>query len=496
MEFWDHIVHTALLGTDKRQLKQEELPGDLGEVFLSVDNKIDKEDQYLAIASVGFNYRKCGLVPFHKNVIRSHAAEEVRPYCSRPANQLLNEVIAMESLQLLGLWLHECASRDQVVLPEFIPVLLDLSIRYKPIQEQVLSVIGKRGEWLLPFNEAWQFNKVIIDENIWQTGTLDQRKLYLQQLRKTDPNTARESLKQEWPQENANTKTELLKQLSINVSDADIEWLQQLLLEKSQKVKDEAVKLLKLLPASSIVQQYWEVIKQSINIQQVKGLLGFGTKTVLEISLLQGISETIFKSGIEKLSTEKNASDNDFILYQLISAVPPSFFENHYQLTKDALIDVFSKSKTGKQFLTAFGQASIMFRDVGWLRAIIAVTENQFYAGALDLLSDQEAEQYALAFLDKDDTALAVIEYLSSHQKNKWSMNLARAFFKYTVRNPYSFNRSFYNQLILSIPEGIIAELSSYAPAEEYAKSVWSKTSEYIVRLIGLRTRIIKVFEV
>lgn len=494
MEYWDNIIHTALLGTDKRQLKKEDFSEDLAEAFDMIPQSGEKEEQYLSIAAVAFNYRKCGVMPVNKIVERTVAKEEVKVYCSSEAHQVLNDVLSIESQSLFALWLQECNNKNQIVLPEYIPLLFDLALKYKQLQQLIIPIAGKRGEWLLPLNNTWKFEPAGVNEDLWQTGTLDQRKNFIKELRQTDPTKARELLQQAWAQENANTKAELLKQLTLGISNEDVEWFEQLMSEKSQKVKEEALKLLKQIPTSYIVQQYWEILKQSLHIKKERGLLGIGSKTVLEIALINNIDESIFKSGIEMIASEKNSSDNDFILYQLISAVPPSFFEQHFGLDKQVIIDVFLKSKSGKQFITAFGLAAAIFKEVDWLKAIIGVSKDQFYPQAFELLSNEEIEKYAIPFLTKSEAYLT-IESISKYYKGEWSLILTREIFKYTVRNQYGYPRSFYNQNILSIPAAIIPEFDTFTPDEEYLKNMWNKTSEYLFQLLSLRTQTLKAFQ-
>ncbi len=401
----------------------------------------------------------------------------------------------MESAALFELWLQKCNNKNQIVLPENVPLLFDLGIRYKQLQQEIIAVTGKRGEWLLPFNEAWKFEPAAVSEDLWQTGTLEQRRNFLKDLRETEPAKARELLQQAWPQENANTKAELLKQLSVGISNEDVEWLEQLLNEKSQKVKDEALKLLKLTPGSNIVQQYWEILKQSITIRKEKGLLGIGAKTVVEIKVTDKLDERIFKSGIEKISSEKGVSENDFITYQLIAAVPPSLFEEHYQLSKKEIIELFNKAKENRQLIPAFGSAAVNFKDVEWLKTVIGASENQLYPEALQLLPDNEKEKYALQFFGNEQSADSVIHYVLLYYKKQWSLQLTKEIFKHTAKNHYRYNRSFYKENIMSVPIEIISQLEKCTPEEAYAKDMWAKTSEYITHLLTLRTQTLKAFQ-
>lgn len=168
-----------MLGTDKRPIRKEDFIDDLADIFKVISQADDREEQYLNIAAVACNHRKCGFVPLNKAVVRTSAEEEVKVYCSPVAHQLLNDILPLESYPLLELWLQECNNKSLVVQPEFILMLFDVATKHKPLQAQVLAVAGKRGEWLLPFNEAWKFELIATDENVWQTGTLDQRRNYL-----------------------------------------------------------------------------------------------------------------------------------------------------------------------------------------------------------------------------------------------------------------------------------------------------------------------------
>lgn len=68
MEFWNNIINTALLGTDKKQLSNVELSADLSDAFeqVNLNNNLDKEDKLLQLTAVAFNYRQSGLSAIKK----------------------------------------------------------------------------------------------------------------------------------------------------------------------------------------------------------------------------------------------------------------------------------------------------------------------------------------------------------------------------------------------------------------------------------------------
>src|SRR3982750_4988558 len=109
-----------------------------------------------------------------------------------------------------------------------IPVLLDASDRHKSL---ALTCCGKRGEWLIRFNKNWSTIETPDMEDGWHTGSLEQRKNILITLRQQDPAKARDWIQQSWPNENANSKTDLIRTMAVNAGDDDLPWLESLLNE-------------------------------------------------------------------------------------------------------------------------------------------------------------------------------------------------------------------------------------------------------------------------
>ncbi len=494
MEFWDGIIHTAILGTDKKVLKKEDLPTALAAEYNLLTQNRDKEEQYLQLASAAAAYRKCGALPLQKTAEVIAAQEETKPYCNAPAQQALGDILSAESYPLLTLWLEECNRKSQLVQPDMIPVLFDVAKKQKHLRESIIVTTGKRGEWLLPMNADWDFGLPGNEETLWQTGTLEERKMYLQIQRQQDALKGRALLQETWAQESANTKAELLKQLSFGLENEDTKWLESLLTEKSSKVKDEVIQLLKRLPNSSFVQQYWNVVKDAIDIRKEKGLLGIGRKMKLTIHL-PVIKEAIFQTGIEKVSSNRKESDDDFVLHQLISAVPPSFFETHFELSREEICDVFYHSKNGKPLFSAFGLAAARFKELDWLRTVIDKTEGQLYPEALELLPDEEKFSYATRFIKDSTAADTLIHYLQIYPQQPWSLALTKEIFRHTAKNSYRYPQSFYKDNILRFPIDIMNELETCAPPDEWARNQWNKMSDYIIRLLTLRRQIVQAFE-
>lgn len=471
MQFWDELINTALLGTDKRPVTGMTLPGPLAAAAEAINGRegTDREEQFLQLASVALNFRQSGHIPLQGGDIHmTRAEEESLPYCSIQSLRLLKDILADEHTSLLHYWLLQCAAARRVVPPDWVPLLLNRAADRKLLRSPVMVVSGRRGEWLSRLNPAWQFSLAPREgEDIWQTGTAEQRKTFLRQLRQTDPSGARTLLIQSWPQENANGRTELLKQLSGTVIPEDQEWLMSLLTDKSQKVKDEARELLLQLPGSPVVLQHWETVRPAVILKKEKALLGMISKTTLYV---------------------EGAGSTDFQL--LIGYIPPVYWEEHLGANPQTIIGFFQKGTDTGRYLSSLATAAVRFRDTRWALALAQHGE-LFHADLLELLPVKQQDEYCLSFFSQN--VEAVIEHVRQRE-GEWSFELARTVLKHTARNPYHFNIHFYKENLLHIPRSIIMELAACAPPEDHLRAMWQGISEQIGKWVDLKQQTQIVF--
>ena len=492
MEIWDQIINTAMLGTDKRTLGASTLPPDLADAAVLVQNNTtDKEDQFLQMASLAFNYRQCGVQPVQKEGVTIAKAEaEEKQYCSLLGMQTLKDILDSESNSLLQFWLQQCKSKERIINPELVSVILNIGTQQKKLQNLIVACCGKRGEWLTRFNPEWNFSTATTDEELWQTGSQEQRKMVLEHIRQVDPAMARDWVMQTWSQEDASTKIEFLLILGINIGSADIEFLESLSKEKSKKLKEIALWLLKQIPDSPIVQQYQQVLQKSVTIKTKKSALGMASHKELAVQLPADVDENIFKTGIDKLSNKKEYTDDEFIVLQLMQSVPPSFWETHVQSTPEAIIRSWQKDDTGKKLIPALVQAVVVYRDQRWATALMQNSQ-VFYIDIIPLLPVAEQDFYSLKFMDQ--FADNIIEH-AIKREDAWSVGLTTAIFKHTAKSVYQYNRSFYSRYIHCIPVDIVTELENCTPAEDHLKTTWANTCGYITRLINLKKQTILSF--
>jgi hypothetical protein len=493
MDAWEHIIQTALIGTDKQPISTNDMDENLLPSIHAITSNtdIDKEEQFLQIATVVHQYTFCGTEPIVRTDSSLPICEvETQAYCSNNATNVLKEILYEACNSLLTIWLQLCASKQQLILPVLLPDVYEKLVQEKHLR-QYIACLGKRGAWLSQFNTAWQLATPTSVAELWQRGSANERKNVLQELRTTNSTLARAWLQETWPQENAASKQSLLEAFATYLSEADVPWLESLTNEKSSKVKAEVLKLLQQIPDSTIVQEYTRFLQQSLVLKKEKTMFGLSSKQILEIAVPSEIAKQMVKLGLEDLSHQKGFTDDEWMVFQLIEHVPPRVLQQHLQLQPQTIIELLQKEETTKKFISAVVVATVRFSSKEWAISLMQFS-TVFYLDILPLIPLQQQEFYSKQFFKGHEQS--IIHY-ATNSAVEWSPELTHLILQYTAANPYNYNKSFYKQHIHLIPSQAITILDSCTPTEGYASNYWRNIQPYIEKLLTLKQQTIQSFQ-
>jgi hypothetical protein len=479
------------LGSDKKQLNPPELPDALkGSVEEIEREDTDAETKFLKTVTLSLSYYKAGIMPLKLNVQAEEALEETQDYCPLESLEILKETLSNKYNTLTGLWCRLCANKNLIVQPQLLPDLFEWGVATKKYSKDLFRlVIGNRGIWLSKFSDNWKFVNENEEIEDWETGTIQQRVKYLENLRNTVPLAAIDKIQSVWKEENAANRIDLIETLAINISKGDENFLLKILNDKSQKVKDVVLKLLKRIPDSEIIIKYQDVLSDSIKISQSK-MLGLINKTNVDIK--PNISnEDIFKTGIQNLSNNKNISDNDFIIMQLISETPPSFWEKQFNCNASEVIKLFASKDELKKFQSHLCNAVIKFNNTSWSKDILDQFDD-IPVGMLYLLDEEERINYAGKFLHNNLDE--VVNALRTSNTKEWSIKFSKQLLAKTCDNPSLYTKNFYEKICIYLPYSIINDLDNFTFSDEWKKSYWINLSQEITEYISLKEKIKNTF--
>lgn len=491
MSLREKIITHALLGTGKKPVNIADFPSAFGPVLERVKGE-DEETRFMQSAALTLNYVRAGVKPLRPELTVNEAPEEEKPYCSAEAMAVLSELLSCKYPNLTWFWCKRCHDKGQIVGPELLPELFQWGVSTRKQWAALFSaVIGKRGIWLSQFSDEWKFVNAQATETDWDTAGLPQRIQLLRELRSSNPSDARYKIELVWKEENAATRLELLETLTTGISKDDEPFLLQTLTDKSVKVKELSWQLLKMIPDSEIIMQYRQILKDSFAVSTNK-VLGLISKTNIEVKLKLTGNE-ILKTGIQSLSSDKKISDDNFILMQLISEVPPDFWTEHFSVSPEEVAKMFASRDELKIFQQSFIQAVIKFRSKLWAKLVAG----NFGAGVVDLLPFLEgADKIRYAeFLLKGQSALSdIVSGLRDEQNlTEWNYNFSRQLISTMAQDPYAYANIF-ESIAVYLPVAILNDLDKFFPSEEWKRNYWQKTTAQIREYIRLKEKIKAIF--
>ncbi|MQY09586.1 DUF5691 domain-containing protein [Actinomadura macrotermitis] len=248
MNAWNEHVSAALLGTERRPAPRlPEAPAEDGD---AAGRLLDQAAVLAVRRRAGLRPPRCAAGPI------APAPPEELPVVPAPAAARLARILAGEQIRVLPEWLDAAAAHGYRVPARLLPDLLEKGRSDRMLRPSIARSAGRRGVWLALQNTDWAYLVGAGDdpgggEEVWQTGTRNQRVAYLSALRGSDPAKAREALKETWSKEPAPDRTAFLATFAQGLSPDDEEFLEAALEDRGKDVRQLASDLLARLPGSA-----------------------------------------------------------------------------------------------------------------------------------------------------------------------------------------------------------------------------------------------------
>ncbi|MET9002588.1 DUF5691 domain-containing protein [Amycolatopsis sp. NPDC004169] len=249
MKAWEDLVGTALLGTRRRTLDPAAQPPAVQGL---IAGRQDPAEQLLAAAAVLSSYRRAGRRPLHDVRPLPVAADDERPFVPPLARDRLGRLLAASHPDLLLEWLGIVAGTGYRVPPEALPLLAEAARTKAALRTPLAAVAGPTGAWLGQRNPDWSFLAAPAEEHadVWQYGSLAQRRRWLAAKLAQDPDAAREALAASWKTEPADVRADFLGVLAGHVRPQDEAFLEAALTDRAAAVREQAAELLGRLPGT------------------------------------------------------------------------------------------------------------------------------------------------------------------------------------------------------------------------------------------------------
>ncbi|WP_052888928.1 DUF5691 domain-containing protein [Thermogemmatispora carboxidivorans] len=406
----ESLVHCALIGT-----RQEPPPPALAST--PFERLLDElpaamllERKLLLLAGAEAVYALAGTSPFPLGVAVIPAPAEKLPPCSPQAAALIKSVLQESHSELLPLALELLARHGRRLPFSLLPTVFAALARPSaaatwPVLAQV---IGERGRWLIRQNPSWRIllSSLPVTElseqelnSLWYEGSFAGRLALLRQLRTYNRPLARQWLEEVWPQEQREQRLALLETFEIGLEQDDEAFLEKVRNRRSYQERRLAVSLLLRLPSSACRREL-PVVAHGLLQREQQSEEGY----VVRVVLPETPPPSWQRFGIEQKSLSEGQKQHVSWLQELISLVPPGYWEERLQLSPASIVHSL-ESTWRTEVLAGLVQATRRHRLPSWARALLSWADaatHEPLAGAEDLLScleQEEAEQFLLQAL-------------------------------------------------------------------------------------------------
>ncbi len=367
------LATSALLGTEHRPPEWPALDGPLGEMLANLPRD-RTEKALLQTAGVLGTCHLAGWIPPVMEAAVQPAAGEgaLRHQLAAEHQQTLSSILADGPLRLQAEAFQRLAAAGCGLPYRLLPKALDGGKRSTALRPFLLPVIGSRGAWLAAQNDAWSYAAGgTIDasnDETWEHGSLDQRKLFLAALRSHDPAKARELVAAAVATESARERTALIECLTTGLSVADQDLLEATLADKSKEARQAAAQLLSSLPESRFMQRMTARVLPCVTME--KRFLR-GTVVTLEppaAYLAEWKNDLIEEAKPKGMAMGERA----WWLFQIVRAVPLEWWESHTAMKPAELIGWAQKSDWKDALLQGWAAAQALQKRAPWAEAFLS----------------------------------------------------------------------------------------------------------------------------
>jgi hypothetical protein len=423
---WQALVAAAVLGTD-RAGKTPAIP----QLIADAAN----EGDFLAQAAAVGVYARAG-------VTQSADATKLAKADSAPAPSFkgvesLRTILGESRSPLLGEWCQIAAQNRRVIPFALLPEMLRRAEKDRPLRRLLQPILGTRGLWLAQQNPAWRglFVESIKDaENVWQTGTPEQRKQLLGILRSMDAQKARELVESTWAEDPPEDRAAFLEAFEAGLSPADEALLEGALDDKRKPVRDQAAELLARIPTSQFAHRMSTRLAALVEYTPPsKGLLR-KKAGVLSVKL-PGEPDAAGKRDGLVAKAREGMGAQAAMLSDIVAQAALSLWQQLHDKPRE-LIDAALAGEYAQALIRGWVTAAIRQKNLDWaeplIRSILALQPAKQMellpmtdvTPLLGVLPPQRAEGIAIDLLSEKNVRITEILHAMDFP---WSPNLSRA---------------------------------------------------------------------
>lgn len=284
----------------------------------------------------------------------------------------LGRMLGGERRELVPEWFDLATRAGAVLPPHWLPTVFE-----KLDAERCRTfavVLGAHATWLAALNPRWSFSVAteLPSDDSWTSGTLQERRAALLELRRRDPARARAWVESTWSEDPPDARTAFVELFRVGLGLDDEPLLEHALDDRRKSVRLAAADCLARLPGSALARRQAERLRPLVRLPASKpGLLAKLASRRLEIDLPESLEKAAIRDGIEpKPPAQRKIGERTYWLVQMISMTRPSLWSEIFSCDAAGFIDAALKTDYASELLEALVAATLRNPDETWVAAL------------------------------------------------------------------------------------------------------------------------------
>lgn len=361
---WQEIVKAALIGTGRANLPPVVTQASKA---LGIDQSLPPETQLLHVATAYAQMHKAGKEAIQwTEALPDPGDTSDANVCPPEATRFLYRILGGEYEELLPEFIQNLVDRQMSLPPETLPDLLQQALNKKEFWAQIKGAVGKRGQWLVQLNPAWQAFSNRYRDDIWETGLFAERLAYLRHLRQQNPRLAIEYLNDTWEQEGHKDRLKFIQALEINLGKEDEAFLENCLDIRRKDLRRICSRLLATIPDAALPKRIIAQLDELIEVKKRSG-----KKEKLLISLPDTWEASMARDGIDPIKKWPKGGVKASRFLQMMTLVPPKHWEQMLEQSPEEAVGTFVRSEWSSLLMQSALDACCLHLDADWMKALL-----------------------------------------------------------------------------------------------------------------------------
>jgi hypothetical protein len=250
-----------------------------------------------------------------------------------------------------------------------VPALLSVAVSSTALRPAVAATLGRRGSWLAAQQPDWlrvaDAAAVEPGEDAWETGRLAERRAWLAELRRGEPDAARELLAAGWAREAGEDRAELIAVLAAGLSAAYEPFLEAALDDRKADVRRRAAALLARLPGSAYAARARARGTGVLSVERR------GLRRRLVVTLPTEPDDAAKRDGLDPRPPDRRVGAKAWVLTQIIAAAPLELWPELLGDDPAGLVRLPVADDFGTDVHAGWRTAALRQRSAEWARALL-----------------------------------------------------------------------------------------------------------------------------